>query len=113
MENELKKKGIIITKSYYCPHYNEEERKSFDEFVISKGFNGLALEDDVALVYIDDEIKGVIKANVNNEGYYINNNFEKAYEIIMESMGSHFDPSLEEVFVKSRDKLEAYYSKAD
>lgn len=24
MENELKKKGIIITKSYYCPHYNEE-----------------------------------------------------------------------------------------
>ena len=66
-------KCLNIIPYCFCPHYNEEERKSFDEFVISKGFNGLALEDDVALVYIDDEIKGVIKANENNEGYYINN----------------------------------------
>ena len=66
-------KCLNIIPYCFCPHYNEEERKSFDEFVISKGFNGLALEDDVALVYIDDEIKGVIKANVNNEGYYIIN----------------------------------------
>lgn len=70
-------KCLNIIPYCFCPHYNEEERKSFDEFVISKGFNGLALEDDVALVYIDDEIKGVIKANVNNEGYYINNNFKE------------------------------------
>lgn len=70
-------KCLNIIPYCFCPHYNEEERKSFDEFVISKGFNGLALDDDVALVYIDDEIKGVIKANVNNEGYYINNNLKE------------------------------------
>lgn len=70
-------KCLNIIPYCFCPHYNEEERKSFDEFVISKGFNGLALEDDVALVYIDDEIKGVIKANFNNEGYYINNNLKE------------------------------------
>ena len=70
-------KCLNIIPYCFCPHYNEEERKSFDEFVINKGFNGLALEDDVALVYIDDEIKGVIKANVNNEGYYINNNLKE------------------------------------
>lgn len=70
-------KCLNIIPYCFCPHYNEEERKSFDEFVLSKGFNGLALEDDVALVYIDDEIKGVIKANVNNEGYYINNNLKE------------------------------------
>lgn len=70
-------KCLNIIPYCFCPHYNEEERKSFDEFVISKGFNGLALEDDVALVYIDDEIKGVIKANVNNEGYYINNSLKE------------------------------------
>ena len=70
-------KCLNIIPYCFCPHYNEEERKSFDEFVISKGFNGLALEDDVALVYIDDAIKGVIKANVNNEGYYINNNLKE------------------------------------
>lgn len=70
-------KCLNIIPYCFCPHYNEEERKSFDEFVISKGFNGLALEDDVALVYIDDEVKGVIKANLNNEGYYINNNIKE------------------------------------
>ena len=57
----------------FCPHYNEEERKSFDEFVVKKGFNGLALEDNVALVVIDDKIQGIIKSNTNNTGYYINN----------------------------------------
>lgn len=57
----------------FCPHYNEEERKSFDEFVVKKGFNGLALEDNVALVIIDDKIQGVIKSNTNNTGYYIIN----------------------------------------
>jgi dipeptidase E len=70
-------KCLNIIPYCFCPHYNEEEKKSFDEFVISKGFNGLALEDDVALVYIDDEIKGVIKANDNNEGYYINNSLKE------------------------------------
>ena len=57
----------------FCPHYNEEERKSFDEFVVKKGFDGLALEDDVALVVIDDKIQGIIKSNTNNTGYYIIN----------------------------------------
>lgn len=57
----------------FCPHYNEEERKSFDEFVVKKGFNGLALEDNVALVVTDDKIQGIIKSNTNNTGYYIIN----------------------------------------
>ena len=57
----------------FCPHYNEEERKSFDEFVVKKGFNGLALEDNVALVVIDDKIQGITKSNTNNTGYYIIN----------------------------------------
>ena len=57
----------------FCPHYNEEERKSFDEFVVKKGFDGLALEDNVALVVIDDKIQGIIKSNTNNTGYYIIN----------------------------------------
>ena len=57
----------------FCPHYNESERKSFDEFVVKKGFDGLALEDNVALVVTDDKIQGIIKSNTNNTGYYIIN----------------------------------------
>ncbi len=36
--------------------------------------------------------------------------FEEAYQVMKESMGSHFDPGLETVFDKSRERLEKYYS---
>ena len=56
----------------FCPHYNDEERKTFDEFVKNKNFNGLALEDDVALIFKDGKIEGLIKSNDSAKGYYIN-----------------------------------------
>ena len=56
----------------FCPHYNDEERKTFDEFVKIKNFNGLALEDDVALIFKDGKIEGLIKSNDSAKGYYIN-----------------------------------------
>lgn len=65
-------KCLDIIPYCFCPHYNEKERKSFDEFVKNKNFNGLALEDNTALVYIDGVIKGVIKSDDNFDGYYIN-----------------------------------------
>ena len=36
--------------------------------------------------------------------------FEKAKKVMLESMGSHFDPRMEPVLLKSLDKLESYYS---
>jgi response regulator RpfG family c-di-GMP phosphodiesterase len=36
--------------------------------------------------------------------------FEQAYSVMIDSMGSHFDPKLEQVFILSREKLEEYYS---
>ena len=35
--------------------------------------------------------------------------FDKAYSIVVEGMGSQFDPSLKECFEACRAKLEAYY----
>ena len=58
----------------FCPHYNEEERKSFDEFIKNKNYKGLALEDNCVLIFIDDKIEGVIKSNDEANGYYININ---------------------------------------
>ena len=55
----------------FCPHYNEQERKEFDCFVKEKQINGIAIEDDCALLFIDDKINGVIKCNSNNNGYYL------------------------------------------
>ncbi len=55
-------------------------------------------------------IADVYDALVSKRCYKEAMSFEKAYEVMMESMGTHFDPQLEEVFLKSKDKLEAYYA---
>ena len=65
----------------FCPHYNETERKSFDEFVKTKNFNGIALDDDCALIYIDEKIHGIIKSNINANGYFINNQTKQIIDI--------------------------------
>ena len=66
---EVKCLGLI--PYCFCPHYNEEDRKSFDEFVNKKSFNGIALEDNVGLLFIDGQILGII-GKENCKGYYIN-----------------------------------------
>ena len=55
-------------------------------------------------------IADVYDALVSKRCYKEAMSFDKAYDMMMESMGSHFDPQLKEVFVKSREKPEAYYS---
>ena len=65
-------KCLNIIPYCFCPHYNDQERKSFDEFVKNKHFNGLALEDNTALLFINDEIKGIIKSDENAKAYLIN-----------------------------------------
>ena len=75
-------KCLDIIPYCFCPHYNEEERKSFDEFVKNKHFNGLALEDNTALVYIDGQIKGIIRSDDNYSGYYINENDKIKIDVI-------------------------------
>ena len=57
----------------FCPHYNEEERKSFDEFVNNKNYNGIAIDDNCAIVFIDEKINKVIKSDKNANAYFINN----------------------------------------
>lgn len=58
-------------------------------------------------------IADVYDALVSKRCYKEAMSFTKAYEIVIESMGSHFDPSLEQVFIRSRDKLESYYANAE
>ena len=72
-------KCLNIIPYCFCPHYNDAERKSFDEFVKVKNFEGLALEDNTALLYIDDKIQGIIKSDENAKAYLINS--ERKIEI--------------------------------
>ena len=58
-------------------------------------------------------IADVYDALVSKRCYKEPMSFEQAYNVMIESMGSHFDPNLESVFILSRSKLEEYYSKED
>ena len=55
-------------------------------------------------------IADVYDALVSKRCYKEPMSFEQAYSVMIESMGSHFDPNLEQVFILSREKLEDYYS---
>ena len=55
-------------------------------------------------------IADVYDALVSKRCYKEPMSFEQAYSVMIESMGSHFDPNLEQVFILSRNKLEEYYS---
>ena len=55
-------------------------------------------------------IADVYDALVSKRCYKEAMSFEKAFEVMEESMGSHFDPGLEPVFLLSRERLEEYYS---
>lgn len=58
-------------------------------------------------------VADVYDALVSKRVYKDKMSFEKADSIIMEGMGSQFDPAMEAVYVRARPKLEAYYSELD
>ena len=73
------------------------------------GLSGEAIPLEARIMAVAD----VYDALVSKRCYKEAMSFSKAYEIIIESMGSHFDPGLEPMFIMSRDKLETYYRNAE
>ena len=55
-------------------------------------------------------VADVYDALVSKRAYKEKMSFEKADSIIMEGMGTQFDPAMKEVYIAARPKLEAYYS---
>ena len=58
-------------------------------------------------------IADVYDALVSKRVYKDKMSFETANNIIMESMGHHFDKSLEKYYLGARNKIEEYYSRAE
>ena len=52
----------------------------------------------------------VFDALVSKRCYKEAFSYEKAFSIIEESLGSHFDPELGRIFIECRPELEAMYS---
>lgn len=63
--------GLGAYQLMVCPHYNEEGRRSFDDMLVKANLamDGLALENDVAVVLEGDKLS-VIKADNQRHAYY-------------------------------------------
>ena len=60
--------GLGIIPYLHCPHYDELERKDFDEFYSGQVADAIAIENQVAIVWDDYEIN-VIKSNPLKNAY--------------------------------------------
>lgn len=67
-----KVKGLNLLPYCFTPHYNHQERKGFDEFIRLNQFNGLALADDCAVLFEDEQITSKLSNSLNKNYLFIN-----------------------------------------
>lgn len=83
-------------------HYHHER---FDGSGYPDGLKGEEIPIEARIMAIAD----VYDALVSKRCYKESMSFEDADRIIMEGMGTHFDPQLKDYYVKARPRLEEYY----
>ena len=69
------------------------------------GLKGEAIPLEARVMAIADVYDALVSKRCYKEAF----SYEKAYGIIIDTMGKHFDPSLKKYFEQSRAELEAYY----
>lgn len=83
-------------------HYHHER---WDGSGYPEGKSGEEIPLEARIMAIADVYDALVSKRVYKEAF----SFEKADAIIMEGMGTQFDPSLESAYVKARPRLEQYY----
>ena len=87
-------------------HYHHER---VDGLGYPDGLKGREIPMEARIMSIADFYDALVSKRVYKERY----SFEKANEIILEEMGTRFDPTLRWYYEKARPKLEKYYSTAE
>lgn len=85
-------------------HYHHER---MDGTGYPEGLKGEEIPIEARIMAIADVYDALVSKRVYKEKY----SFEKADKIILEGMGTQFDPQLRTYYEKARPKLEAYYAK--
>ena len=91
---------VEIAKNIACFHHER-----FDGSGYPYGLFGANIPFEARVMAIAD----VYDALVSKRCYKEQMSFEDAYNLIIDSMGTHFDPRLKASFVACREKLENYY----
>ena len=87
-------------------HYHHER---WDGSGYPEGLKGEDIPLEARIMAVADVYDALVSKRVYKEKM----SFEDADKIIMDGMGKHFDPRLEEFYVRARPKLEEYYRNID
>lgn len=74
-----------------------------------RGLAGIAIPPEARIMALAD----VFDALVSKRCYKEKMDYDTAFQIIEESLGSHFDPELGKLFLKCRPQLEAFYDEIE
>jgi putative two-component system response regulator len=94
---------IQVARNVAKYHHEKWNGKGYPE-----NLEGEAIPLEARIMAIAD----VYDALVSKRCYKESMSFEEAEKVMLESMGSHFDPNLKQVFVLSKQRLEEYYKQA-
>ena len=92
---------VQIAKNVAQYHHEKWNGEGYPE-----GISGLDIPPEARIMALAD----VFDALVNKRYYKDKIDYDDAFKIIEESVGSHFDPELGKMFLRCRAKLEAYYN---
>ena len=85
-------------------HYHHEK---YDGSGYPNGLSGTEIPIEARIMALADVFDALVSKRCYKEAY----SFDKAFAIIEESSGSHFDPQLVKIFLECREELEEFYSK--
>lgn len=84
-------------------HYHHEK---WDGQGYPEGLSGIGIPPEARIMALAD----VFDALVSKRCYKDKMDYDRAFTIIEESLGSHFDPEIGKMFLKCRPRLEEYYN---
>ncbi len=96
--------GSFKTVAENVAHYHHER---WDGSGYPEGLKGGQIPEEARIMAIADVYDALVSKRVYKEAF----DFNKADRIILEGMGTQFDPSLRSAYVKARPRLEEYYRK--
>ena len=93
-----------VAKNMARYHHEKWDGKGYPE-----GLSGEKIPLEARIMALADVFDALVSKRCYKERY----NYEDAFQIIEDSLGTHFDPELGRSFLKCREELEAYYDKVE
>ena len=91
--------AVAINVAHY--HHERWDGKGYPQ-----GLKGEEIPLEARIMAIADVYDALVSKRVYKDEF----SFETAYRIIIENMGTQFDPGLEKYFARAREKIEEYYT---